>query len=139
MSREGGEALARELGASGAFQSCDVRDRGQVEALLASAVERFGRLDVLVNNAGGALPGRAPEGDPQAWLDLFALNVHSIFYACRAAIPVLRRGGGGASVETASVSGLLADYGLGPSTPPRAPWCTTPARWRSTAAATGSA
>ena len=52
--------------------------------------------------------------DPQAWLDLFALNVHSIFYGCRAAIAVLRRGGGGASVDTASISGLFADYGLGP-------------------------
>jgi meso-butanediol dehydrogenase/(S,S)-butanediol dehydrogenase/diacetyl reductase len=110
-----GEALAKELAAGSdrvAFRACDVRDPAQVETLVAFAVERFGRLDLLFNNAGTAAVGDSTEIDPAAWRDLFELNVHSILYACRAAIPVMRRAGGGAIVNTASISGLFADYGI---------------------------
>jgi meso-butanediol dehydrogenase/(S,S)-butanediol dehydrogenase/diacetyl reductase len=112
-----GQALAKEIagGGDGAwFRTTDVRDRAQVEALVGETVERFGRLDVLFNNAGSAVGGQAPDVAPEAWHDLFALNVHAIFYACRAAIPQMKRQGGGAIVNTASISGLGADYGIGP-------------------------
>jgi meso-butanediol dehydrogenase/(S,S)-butanediol dehydrogenase/diacetyl reductase len=110
-----GEALAKELAAGSdrvAFRACDVRDQAQVEALVAFAVERFGRLDLLFNNAGSAAIGDTTQVDPDAWRNLFDLNVHAIFYACRAAIPHLRRAGGGAIVNTASISGLGADYSI---------------------------
>ncbi len=111
----GGEALAKELAAGSdrvAFRACDVRVQAQVESLVAFALERFGRLDLLFNNAGSAAGGDSTEIEPSAWHDLFALNVHSILYACRAAIPVMRRAGGGAIVNTASISGLFADYAI---------------------------
>jgi meso-butanediol dehydrogenase/(S,S)-butanediol dehydrogenase/diacetyl reductase len=111
---EPGEALAKELGETVQFRATDVRDSSQVEAATHATVERFGRLDVLFNNAGAGVAGQAPDVDPGAWHDIFALNVHSIFYGCRAAIPHMRRGGGGAIVNTASISGIGADYGLGP-------------------------
>ena len=112
---EAGEALAKELAAGSdrvAFRLCDVRVQAQVESLVAFTVERFGRLDLLFNNAGSAAVGNTTEIDPNAWHDLFELNVHSILYACRAAIPVMRRAGGGAIVNTASISGLFADYSI---------------------------
>ena len=109
---EGGEAVAKELGEQAAFRRTDVCDESEVSAMVSEAVERFGRLDVLFNNAGAALGGPTPELDPQAWRDLFTLDVHSIFYGCRAAIPVMRERGGGAIVNTASISGLGGDSGM---------------------------
>jgi meso-butanediol dehydrogenase/(S,S)-butanediol dehydrogenase/diacetyl reductase len=109
---QGGDALARELGESAAFRATDVRDRAQVEALIDEAVDRFGRLDVLFNNAGSGVLGQTPDIDPEQWRDLFELDVHAIFYGCRAAIPQMRKSGGGAIVNTASISGLAADPGL---------------------------
>ncbi len=108
----GGAAIAKELGEPAAFRRTDVRDQADVEALTEEAIERFGRLDVLFNNAGSAVVGHTPDIDPEAWRDLFALDVHSIFYGCRAAIPHMRAQGGGAIVNTASISGLGGDSGL---------------------------
>jgi meso-butanediol dehydrogenase / (S,S)-butanediol dehydrogenase / diacetyl reductase len=108
-------AVASELAQAGAevtTQPTDVAEREQVEALVAHAVERFGRLDVLFNNAGIGAFGKAPELDPEVWHRTFAVDVHSIFYACRAAIPALRTAGGGSIVNTASISGLAGDSGL---------------------------
>lgn len=110
-----GAALAEDLaGQDGgaAFFAVDVAEQGQVERLVAAAAERFGRLDVLVNNAGIGSFGETPELDPEQWHRVIAVDLHSVFYACRAAIPHLRRAGGGAIVNTASISGLGGDYGL---------------------------
>jgi meso-butanediol dehydrogenase/(S,S)-butanediol dehydrogenase/diacetyl reductase len=90
----------------------DVSDIDQVEALTAAAVDRFGRLDVVFNNAGIGAYGKAPDLDPEAWHRVIAIDLDSIFYGCRAAIPRLRESGGGAIVNTASISGLFGDYGL---------------------------
>jgi meso-butanediol dehydrogenase/(S,S)-butanediol dehydrogenase/diacetyl reductase len=108
----GAQAVAEELGDAGAFVLTDVRQMAQVEALTEAAVERFGRLDIVFNNAGSGLLGETPDVDPEAWRNLFELDVHSVFYGCRAAIPHLRRAGGGVIVNTASISGLMADPGL---------------------------
>jgi meso-butanediol dehydrogenase/(S,S)-butanediol dehydrogenase/diacetyl reductase len=75
-------------------------------------VERFGRLDVLFNNAGIGGFGHTPDLDPDDWHRVIAVDLHSVFYGCRAAIPHLRAAGGGAIVNTASISGIAADYGF---------------------------
>jgi len=108
-----GRSLAAELGAQAAFQPTDVRDIEQVARLTGAAVERFGRLDILCNNAGIAASGQAPDLDPAAWRAVMETDLYAIFYGCRAAIPHLRAAGGGAIVNVASISGLGADYGLG--------------------------
>jgi meso-butanediol dehydrogenase/(S,S)-butanediol dehydrogenase/diacetyl reductase len=95
--------LAREL---------DVADRIQVDAWVAAAAERFGRIDVLFNNAGIGAYGRTPDLDPEVWKRTIEVDLHSVFYGCRAAIPQLVRSGGGAIVNTASISGMGGDYGL---------------------------
>ena len=64
------------------------------------------------NNAGIGAFGKTPDLDPEVWLRTFAVDVHSVFYGCRAAIPLLRERGGGCIVNTASISGLAGDYGL---------------------------
>jgi meso-butanediol dehydrogenase/(S,S)-butanediol dehydrogenase/diacetyl reductase len=112
---EGLSTLVKELDSHGtaAGRTTDVADLAQVEALTAEAVERFGRLDVVFNNAGIGAYGKAPDLDPEAWHRTIAVDLDSVFYGCRAAIPRLRESGGGAIVNTASISGLFGDYGLG--------------------------
>jgi meso-butanediol dehydrogenase/(S,S)-butanediol dehydrogenase/diacetyl reductase len=108
---DGGDAIARELGA--AFQRTDVRSPDEVEALTQAAVDRHGRLDIVVNNAGIGAYGRTPDLDIEVWKAVLEIDLYSIFYGCRSAIPHLRAAGGGAIVNTASISGLHGDYGLG--------------------------
>ena len=110
---ERGRSLARELGVDAGFTPVDVREREQVEALVAATLDRFSRLDVLVNNAGIGGYGKTPDLDPEIWREILEVDLSSVFYGCRAAIPALREVGGGAIVNTASISGLAADYGLG--------------------------
>ena len=101
----GGRATALALGPRG-------RTDEQVEALVALAPSEFGGLDVVFNNAGIGAFGKSPDLDPEVWVRTFEVDVHSVFYGQRAAIPLLRERGGGAIVNTASISGLAGDYGL---------------------------
>jgi meso-butanediol dehydrogenase/(S,S)-butanediol dehydrogenase/diacetyl reductase len=108
-------ALAKQLDASGRTvftRGLDVADRAQVDSFVEAGAERFGRLDVLFNNAGIGALGRTPDLDPETWKRVIEVDLHSVFYGCRAAIPHLRRAGGGAIVNTASISGTRGDYGL---------------------------
>ena len=107
--------VAEEIVASGrraASRVTDVSVLAQVEALTAEAAERHGGLDVVFNNAGIGAFGKTPDIDPESWLRTFDVDVHSVFYGCRAAIPYMRKRGGGSIVNTASISGLAGDYGL---------------------------
>lgn len=112
---EGLAALARELDASGKrvfTRGLDVADEAVLRRFIDDAAEHFGRLDVLFNNAGIGAYGRTPDLDPEAWRRTLEVDLHAVFYGCRAGIPHLRRAGGGAIVNTASVSGLFGDHGL---------------------------
>ncbi|MFT5605934.1 MAG: meso-butanediol dehydrogenase/(S,S)-butanediol dehydrogenase/diacetyl reductase [Paracoccaceae bacterium] len=95
------------------FQRTDVTVSAEVNAMVAATVARFGRLDVLVNNAGIGILAETPDLAEEDWQRLFAVNVSSVYYACRVAIPQMRAtGAGGAIVNIASISGLAGDYGL---------------------------
>jgi len=110
-----GKALAAELTNSGAmahFQHADVRDPVQVDALMQTAVDRYGTLHIVFNNAGIGAYGKVPDLDIDVWRQVLAVDLDSVFFGCRAAIPRLRATGGGAIVNTASISGLFGDFGL---------------------------
>jgi meso-butanediol dehydrogenase/(S,S)-butanediol dehydrogenase/diacetyl reductase len=94
------------------FVRTDVSDPDQVEALMQTAVDRHGALNVVFNNAGIGAYGKAPDLDVALWQQVIAVDLHSVFYGCRSAIPRLRAAGGGAIINTASISGLFGDYGL---------------------------
>jgi meso-butanediol dehydrogenase / (S,S)-butanediol dehydrogenase / diacetyl reductase len=87
----------------------DVSDAAQVEAVAARATERFGRLDVLISNAGVLSPnGRIHNLTTEDWERSFRINVLGAVNGIRAAVPVMRAQGSGSIVLTASVSGLTA-------------------------------
>jgi NAD(P)-dependent dehydrogenase (short-subunit alcohol dehydrogenase family) len=85
----------------------DVTSESAVAALVAEAVERFGRIDALANVVGGSRPGRTVVDLTLAeWQDLLALNLTSTFLMCRQVIPVMIAGGGGAIVNVSSGAGV---------------------------------
>jgi meso-butanediol dehydrogenase/(S,S)-butanediol dehydrogenase/diacetyl reductase len=89
----------------------DVGDEEQVGRAIASTVEKFGRLDVLVNNAGIGSFGRVDMLSTEEWRRVMAVDLDAVFFACRAALPHLAKVRG-AIVNTASISGTAADYGF---------------------------
>ncbi|MDJ0867175.1 MAG: glucose 1-dehydrogenase [Myxococcota bacterium] len=113
---ERGEAAAEAVRAAGGearFQRTDVRDAAQVEAMVAAAVDAFGRLDCAVNNAGvTALGGALPDISLEDWQDTIAINLTGVFLAMKFELPVMQRQGGGAVVNMASGAGLVATPGL---------------------------
>ncbi|MGE5590477.1 MAG: SDR family NAD(P)-dependent oxidoreductase [Bacillota bacterium] len=92
----------------------DVSDEQQVERLVARAVEAFGRIDVLVNNAGAGFGGCVADSNPRDIEDLFRLNVMGPVYAVHAAVPIMRRQGGGTIVNVSSPMAQMPFPSAGP-------------------------
>ncbi|HWL82345.1 MAG TPA: SDR family NAD(P)-dependent oxidoreductase [Roseomonas sp.] len=91
--------------------TADVSDQQQVEALVKAAVDRFGRLDVLVNNAGLATTGPFGELTFEDWRKVMATDVDGVFLCCHAALPHLLRSRG-CIVNVSSVSGIGGDWAM---------------------------
>lgn len=104
--------LRDESGREPLTVAADVRESADCERLIAAAVERFGKLDVLVNNAGiGDAPGRGKavwELTDGEWLDGIAVNLHGTFWCTRAALAHMRPRGEGAILNVASGMGMRA-------------------------------
>ncbi len=108
------EALAAEIADAGGEAvaiACDVTDDSSVEALIAGATERFGRLDVLVNNAGVAVEEDAAIETLRSFREVVAVNLTGAYACAREAGRVMLANGAGAIVNTASISGLVAGDG----------------------------
>ena len=99
-------ALAGEAARSITPFACDATDPAQIEAMVATCIKRFGRIDVLVNNVGGSASGGAVALSEAAWDRQFDFNLKSVFLACKHVIPHMERAGGGAIVNTASTSAI---------------------------------
>jgi len=110
---DAGKAVAAELGKNAAYQHCDVTSEDQLAAMLAGTVERWGRLDIMHNNAGlvGA-QGPIDEIDAIEWSMTIDVLLNSVFLGTKHAVPHMRNAGGGVIINTASVCGLTG--GLGP-------------------------
>lgn len=87
----------------------DVSDRLQVDAFVARCVELYGRIDVLVNNAGVNIPGVFHEVSDEAIDKTLNVNIKGPMYGSRAAIPHMLRQGGGSIVNISSVNGLVSE------------------------------
>ncbi len=105
-----GERLCAELvdaGLTAAFFAADVRDEGSVERLVERAVERFGGLDIVCNNAGVGLLRSVEHTTSAEYDEVMDANVRSIFHCSRFALPPLRARGGGSIVNVASVASFV--------------------------------
>jgi NADP-dependent 3-hydroxy acid dehydrogenase YdfG len=106
-SRRGGD-----LGIEGALgQVCDVRDPGQVDALAAAAVDRFGALDIVVANAGVGAYGDFLSLDPEHLEEMIDTNVKGLLYTVRATLPHLLKSEGADLVVVASIAGQRGPEG----------------------------
>jgi 3-oxoacyl-[acyl-carrier protein] reductase len=106
LDRERVEGAARALGPGAVALVADVTRSAEVDAAVRAVVDRWGRLDVLVNNAG--ITGRSfPiwELDDADWERVLAVDLTSVFFCCRAAIRIMLRQGSGRIVNIASVAG----------------------------------
>lgn len=104
-------SMIRVAGGECHFVTCDVRDEGQCERAVAETVERHGRLDVLVNNAGSIIRKlTVAQLTTAQWQEMFDVNVHGVFYLSRAALPHLARTRGNI-VNVASYAGLVGYAG----------------------------
>lgn len=95
-----------DQGGEAAWQPADVRRREDLAALVGLATERFGRLDVLVSNAGLGTTGPLDELAVQAWEDLIDTNLKGVLYGIAAALPTFRAQGSGHFVNIISTAGL---------------------------------
>ena len=103
---EGGASLAKEFG--GIAVKTDVSKEADIAALIRTAVDAYGRIDILFNNAGIGSFGNTVELPPDQWQQVIAVDLNSVYYACHHAIPHMPRGS--AIVNTASISGLGGDF-----------------------------
>ena len=106
-----GEDVAAQIRAAGGdcfFQHCDVADAGQVEALVAATVARYGRLDCAFNNAGIEEEHQRLADSDEAMFDrMMAINVKGVWLCMKHELRQMLAQGGGAIVNTASVAGLV--------------------------------
>lgn len=110
ISQEAGEAVAQEIGAD--FVRTDVGNPAEVDALVSGTVARYGRLDVMCNNAGVHAAGPLLDTTNDNFERVVAVNFAGIFYGTRAAGRVMAEQGSGVIVNTASNGGYLPTEGM---------------------------
>jgi len=98
------EKELQDGGATALAVPADVADEGQVERLFGAVMERFGRLDVLVNNAGAFDGGPLDELSLEAWNKVLAVNLTGPFLCTRAAFRIMKKQGGGRIINVSSIS-----------------------------------
>jgi len=92
-----------QAGQSASAFACDVADYGQVAALIAHAQDRFGSVDILINNAGLIEPiARLADSDPAQWGRVADVNYKGVYHGLRAALPVMVQAGGGTVINISS-------------------------------------
>ena len=102
------EAQINEAGGDCLFVSLDVTSETNWQDVVAATVERFGKLDILVNNAGIARPGTVEETTTELWDAIMDINAKGVFLGTKAAIPEMRKVGGGSIINISSVAGIVA-------------------------------
>src|SRR5579872_6725093 len=111
---ERGQRVAAELEAAGAkvaFTQADVGTEAACLGFVNGAAEKFGRLDILVNNAGIRKYEKIDEASAASWNEILSVNLMSYAFCAKAAVPLMRPGGGGAIVNVASVRSVVAGGG----------------------------
>jgi 3-oxoacyl-[acyl-carrier protein] reductase len=113
INEAGAQTVAAALGANAIAVACDVTQRAQIDALVAQTLKAFGRVDIVVNNAGWTHRNQPMLDVDEATFDrVYAINVKSIFHMAHAVVPVMRSQGGGVILNIGSVAGIRPRPGL---------------------------
>ena len=110
--QRGEKALEKLLNISAdvAYCQADTSDEMSVKSLVDFAVERFGSLDVMVNNAGIGIQGAVDELSSEDWNKVIDINLNGVFYGTKyAAVQMKKQGQGGAIISTSSIEGVIGD------------------------------
>jgi len=121
INADGAEATARQIadtGGESASFKVDVADEPQVQAMVADAVSRWGRLDAIYNNAGIGTGGPVTQVSVEEWDRINSINLRGVFLGTKHAIPEMLKTGGGSIVNSASTAGLMG-------TPMLSAYCAT--------------
>jgi len=108
-----GRTLADELGDHAIFSRLDVTNDKDWAATVAAAEDAFGPVSVLINNAGIARFGVIEETEPAAWRQVIDINLTGTYLGIRAVVPSMRKAGGGAIVNIASIEAMKSEFGIG--------------------------
>jgi 3-oxoacyl-[acyl-carrier protein] reductase len=109
----GAATVAAALGESALAVACDVTKRADIDALVAATVAKFGRIDIVVNNAGWTHKNQPMLDVDEATFDrVYDINVKSIFHMAHAVVPLLRKQGSGVILNIGSVAGIRPRPGL---------------------------
>ena len=112
LDEAGGSRLAAEYGKAARFIRADITDIGDCVRATELAMRAFGRINVLFNNAGKGGLGDVLATPHENWDRMIEINLSGAFRMTKAAIPLLKEAGGGAIVNTCSVSGIAGDYAM---------------------------
>ena len=99
--------LSEEFGVETVGTACDVTRRGQVEDAVSAAMELFGRIDILINNAGTNRPARVVDMSDETWDLVLDTSLKGTFHTCRAILPIMTGQHFGRIVNMASVAGFM--------------------------------
>jgi 3-hydroxybutyrate dehydrogenase len=105
---EGPKAEVAALGVKVGYHDADRSKPAQIEAMMKYAADTFGRVDVLVNNAGIQHVAKIEDFPPERWDAIIAINLSSAFHATRLALPAMKKANWGRIINLASVHGLVA-------------------------------
>jgi NAD(P)-dependent dehydrogenase (short-subunit alcohol dehydrogenase family) len=117
INEEGGEKIVDELKRSGgraSFARCDVASLSDVTSSVDGAVEEFGRIDILFNNAAISTGGYVADLDPEGWDHSLRVMLTAAMYGMKAAIPHMLSQGGGSIISTSSIYGHVSSAGNAP-------------------------
>jgi NAD(P)-dependent dehydrogenase (short-subunit alcohol dehydrogenase family) len=104
--------LIAEAGGEARSWRLDVANRDDWSAVTAEIETAFGRLDVLVNNAGIAIAKTIEDTTPEEWRRTMAINLDGVFFGCQAAIGPMKRSGGGSIINLSSIDGVIGEAEL---------------------------
>lgn len=113
IAEDAAKETVRQIGDAASFQSIDVADEQSVKTAVGRAVDRFGGLDVVVNNAGLQYAGSIETFDVEKWDALMGVNARGMFLVTKHTVQHLRAAGGGSIINTASLAAKRAGPGVG--------------------------
>ena len=113
LNGKGAERVAADISQSAIWTQTDVSQKSEMDEMVYAAVQAFGRIDVMVNNAGYThRNGDMLKVDEQTFDLITAVNMKAIYFAAQAIVPIMERQGGGSIITTASTAGLRPRPGL---------------------------